>query len=665
VKSRITLILCIHNHQPVSARERVVKEICEKCYEPLVDLLESHSQAKFTLHYSGSLLERMPQPLIERLRQLVQNGQIELLSSGFYEPILPIIPFEDGAEQLLAYTHLLEQRFGRRPQGFWLAEKVWEPTIPALAVHCGLKYTLTDDTHFFYAGTTEEELNGYYVTDYQGSSTYVFPIAGALRHLMAYREPEDVIEYLRAFPDGSILVWADDGEKFGFLPETYQLVWGRKGRFRKLLNAVEKTKWIGLEHPSSVLATTDPKGRIYLPTSSGDEMDEWSLAAKRQCEYRASIESLKREGKYEDLRAFLRAGYFRNFLAKYPEANRAHKKMIYVSRKVHKMREKGKARAKRELWRGQENCVYWHQDSGGIYLPDLRDTVYAHLISAEVIADTEGRGRDFLQARECDFDCDGYNESLIETPLLNLYLHSVGGRIFELDYRPSSLNLLNTLARRKELYHFGIGKRPRPEKERADSHMLVESPREELGRDRVYDRNTRDSLIDHLLTPATTQQQFREMVHPEVVDLGRALYSSRLRQSESDVWLQLRRGSEKVNLVKTLSVNSKEAAVSVCYCLHSVDPSYSRFGVEFNLSLNQPSALFEPGREIRIVDRDKRIVVTFRFDLAPEIWIYPVETVSQTESGYELVYQGFCLMPVWTIRNGELETGIRLEISTC
>jgi len=57
--------------------------------------------------------------------------------------------------------------------------------------------------------------------------------------------------------------------------------------------------------------------------------------------------------------------------------------------------------------------------------------------------------------------------------------------------------------------------------------------------------------------------------------------------------------------------------------------------------------------------------VTFRFDLAPEIWIYPVETVSQTESGYELVYQGFCLMPVWTIRNGELETGIRLEISTC
>ncbi len=664
MKPKITLILCIHNHQPIGNHDSVLQEALEKCYEPFLSTLEKHPSVKLTLHYSGSLLERMPKSLTDRIRRLVENGQVELLTSGFYEPILPIIPFEDGIDQVSAYTNLLRGKFGKRPEGFWLAERVWEPNIPQLAVECGLKYTLTDDIHFLYAGLREEELNGHYITEYQGSSIYVFPIAQKLRRLVPYQEPQHTIDYLGSFPDGSILVYGDDGEKFGCCPGTYELLW-EKGWLNRFLEAIEKTEWITLGHPSGVLANTCPKGRVYLPTASYDEMGKWSLPPRTQSECAASIESLKREGKYEALRPFLKGGYFRNFFAKYPEANQIHKKMIYVSKKVHKMREKGKARAKRELWQGQENSAYWHGASGGLYLPRLREALYSHLISAEVIADKESRGRSFLNSVEQDFDCDGHKEVLIETPLLSLYVHPLGGRIFELDYRPSLLNLLSTLARREEACHSVLSTTAESQKEGPDirnsASSVPENPREYL----VYDRTTRDSLIDHLLSPQTTSQQFAKMEYTELENLSSSLYRFGLKQSESDTQLELRRESEHSSITKTMLVKPKEAAVSVDYRLRSANPQDSLFGVEFNLSLSQPTPPEEPSREILVIDEDKRIAVAFKFDIPAEIWVHPIKTLSQSESGYELIYQGFCLMPVWKIDTKEFQIGMRLEVSTC
>ena len=67
-----------------------------------------------------------------------------------------------------------------------------------------------------------------------------------------------------------------------------------------------------------------------------------------------------------------------------------HKKMLYVSKKVNsafKVNDiKGEA-AKKELYRSQCNCAYWHGLFGGLYLNYLRHAVYKHLILAENAAD--------------------------------------------------------------------------------------------------------------------------------------------------------------------------------------------------------------------------------------------------------------------------------------
>jgi len=115
------------------------------------------------------------------------------------------------------------------------------------------------------------------------------------------------------------------------------------------------------------------------------------------------------------------------------------------------------------LWKGQCNCSYWHGVFGGLYLPHLRSAIYKHLIGAEKVVDELAHptgptgslhARKWIDHQILDFDKDGQDELLVNTPILGLYFSlASGGNLFELDYKPKSLNLLDILTRREEGYH--------------------------------------------------------------------------------------------------------------------------------------------------------------------------------------------------------------------
>ena len=124
----INLLFAVHNHQPVGNLDRVFREGWEKCYEPFLAALEKHPRFRLSLHYSGSLLEWLEanQPdFISRIKTLVERGQVELLSGGFYEPLLPFIPEEDAVGQVSLLNQFLRKKFLFQPKGLWLAERVW------------------------------------------------------------------------------------------------------------------------------------------------------------------------------------------------------------------------------------------------------------------------------------------------------------------------------------------------------------------------------------------------------------------------------------------------------------------------------------------------------------------------------------------------------------
>ncbi len=249
---KINFLFGIHNHQPVSNFEGVFKDCFQKSYLPFIEVLERHPGIRISLHYSGPLLEWIEknEPVfLDRIKALSEKGQVEMLGGGFYEPIFSILPERDVMGQIEMLTEYTEKRFGYRPKGVWLAERVWDPSLPKVMAQKGIKYTVLDDTHFFYAGLEEKEAFGYYVTEKEGHTVAVFPINKFLRYAIPFKIPEETIRYFKELlqeRDEVGITFADDGEKFGVWPGTHQWVYKEKWLENFFSLVEENSSWINM-----------------------------------------------------------------------------------------------------------------------------------------------------------------------------------------------------------------------------------------------------------------------------------------------------------------------------------------------------------------------------------------------------------------------------------
>ncbi|MEK6691626.1 MAG: alpha-amylase/4-alpha-glucanotransferase domain-containing protein [Nitrospirota bacterium] len=688
--NKVFFSLAIHNHQPVGNFDYIIEEAYSKAYLPFLSILERHPGIKVVLHYCGVLyrfFEKRHPEFFDLISYLVKRNQIEILTGGFYEPILPGIPEVDGIGQVRKMTDFIRDHFDYDPKGIWIAERVWEPQLPGLLNKAGVYYTTLDDFHFKLSGLRDKDLRGYYTTDNGEMTIGVFPGNERLRYLIPFHLPEETIGFLSARasdPDigsGNIgITMADDGEKFGVWPETYRSVY-EEGWLERFFGMLEANKeWIETMTFSDCWEKNLPVGRVYLPTTSYREMGEWALSPEAIREYEEVFGSLENLVGVEKARTLLRGGFWRNFFSKYPESNNLQKKMVYVSKKVHKAKletrnSKLETQMFDELWQGQCNDGYWHGIFGGLYLPHLRSSSYEHLIKAEVMADSlMHKGKDWLDVKEWDIDLDTRSEILIDTPLMNLYIDpDEGGSLFEWDYRPKAVNLMNTLTRRDEGYHRKIQQAQKNSTGLKTIHGRMMSKEEGLEQFLHYDRYRRVSLLDHFLLPDTSFINFKDGEYEEEGDFIGFPYSSVIRRKGRSLMVSLARRDRVnrniLNLNKTLIIKYDKPVIDIEYNLSAEGVIHSVFGVEFNLSLSgrgpgrylrlsgsEPAErdLLQHGdfygiKDVHMVDEWLGISITLRTEPDMDLWYFPLETVSQSEGGFERVYQHSVFFPHWKL----------------
>ncbi|MHB8173754.1 MAG: alpha-amylase/4-alpha-glucanotransferase domain-containing protein, partial [Nitrospirota bacterium] len=641
---KIKFIFAIHNHQPVGNFDHIAEEAYHNAYLPLVEAVREVPWFKINLHFTGSLLEwilRSHPEFIKTVAAMVESGQAEVMGGGFYEPILALLPDDDKLGQIRKLSEFIENNFGKRPRGIWLAERVWEPHLPAALNDAGIEYVVVDDFHFKMSGLRDNELTGYFITEEQGKTVKVFPGSERLRYTIPFKEPQETVQYFRNLPDAgenTLAVMADDGEKFGCWPGTYKWVY-EEGWLRRFVGALEENRdWVSPSTFSEYIDSEGPRGRVYLPTCSYMEMGEWSLPAAAMLEYEDFVDELKTQPGYDIKRLFVKGGFFRNFLSKYPEANAMHKRMLQVSRKVHGAG--GTSEAKDELWRGQCNDAYWHGVFGGLYLPHLRDAVYRHLIKAEVAAEAlirrvappthavgEGKkerkilpeaGLPALSVETADLDGDLSDEIMITGGDMALAIDpGEGGVIYELDYRPIAMNMMNTLSRRPEAYHRKLSEGYSAGHSgggTATIHERMGAKEDGLSRYLHYDWYRKASLIDHFLDGEMDFEAFRNSSHSETGDFVNGVYSAKVKRLGDKVSVSLSRTGEvqgqRVSVRKTVTVRAGRSAsggsgFDAGYILRNEgkDEINTAFGVEFNFSLlagNSPDRYFEiPGHSIK------------------------------------------------------------------
>ncbi|MCG6157056.1 alpha-amylase/4-alpha-glucanotransferase domain-containing protein [Rubinisphaera margarita] len=707
----IRLVLAIHNHQPVGNFDHVVEEAYQDSYKPFLDVLENYPAVRISLHNSGSLIdwiERNRPEYIERLKPLSDSGQIEILGGPFYEPILASIPSRDRFGQMKAYGEHLEQHFGKKPRGMWVPERVWEQSFTRDAVAAGLEYTVLDDFHFKNAGFGDEELYGYFVTEDDGRMLSVFPISEHLRYTIPFAEPEATIDWLREVhekqPD-AVVAFGDDGEKFGTWPGSKQHVYGDEWLTRFFQLLTDNQDWVRVCTFSQAVEEVSPLGRCYLPDCSYREMTEWALPTDRQLELIRLNREHRKEEDWPEIRRRLRGGFWRNFLVKYPEAHEMYCRMREISDRLDQLvRSKPEIEqtaifqsARDHLYRGQCNCPYWHGAFGGLYLPHLRNAIYHHLIEADgLVEQLSGKTGRWVEISSRDINLDARQEVRIASDQLVGYLAPArGGHLYELDARGSRVNLLATLNRRPEPYHETILAHAAGQIDGSNETASVSEDivfkQENLHLKLIYDQWARKSLVDHVLPPGMSMEDFR-MQGDFIGEAEQAVFQTTLKRSPNRVEAVMTRRCrwEGQSPQLTKSVATSTAAPSeleIAYRLDDLEPGQRvHLAVEFNFSAMAAGVenryyYAEEGNNIGHLGTEQNLHEQRRIGLVDEwlgldasletsqpagIWTYPLETVSQSEGGFELVHQSCAVILHWdfTPDSSTWETRLTLNIDT-
>jgi alpha-amylase len=631
----IRFVFGVHLHQPVGNFDHVFEQHVRDVYRPLLERLEARSFLPAVLHVSGPLLEWLEHhdpAYLDLLGRLAGSGQLELLVAGFYEPVLASLPRQDRVEQIVWMREAIQHRFGVEAEGLWLTERVWEPELAADLAMAGVRYALVDDRHFLVTGFRPDQLHAPLWTESDGRPLALFPIDERLRYLIPFRPPEETAEYLRSLRrDGHRLaVLGDDGEKFGGWPGTREWVYERGwlDRFMDTIHGLIANGEVVLSTLRDALERVPSGGLAYLPTASYREMEAWSLPPD------AAIRLAHLEGDLGEVRlagpdgALVRGAHWRNFLVKYPESNRMHKKMQALS--LLSRRRDEAAEVRRAIGRAQCNDAYWHGVFGGLYLPHLREAVWANLAAAEARL----RAGETITAEVLDFDGDGHAEVWVHSDRFSAVISPRRGAAIEEYTRfASGINYADVLTRRREAYHDTALEPPAPSSHDGGGapsiHDLEERLR--LSERPPVDADERAILQERILPHSLGLETYACGGYPAAFSWARTGFSYQLLREPGAVELHFRSAADTRHPLEKSIRFEADGTITTRYAWGTdAGAPGDVFAVE--LSLFRPLG----------------VIAT------PEatVWTHPVETVAKSERGLDQTLQGESLTLRWPVEAG-------------
>jgi len=610
--------------------DHVFEQHVRDVYRPFLERLAERDFLPLSLHVSGPLLEWLEAhdaALLDRVGRLAADGRVELLLSGLYEPILVALPRQDRLEQIDWMRQAIERRFGISATGLWLTERVWEPELAADLAQAGVRYALVDDRHFLISGFAHERLHAPLWTESDGRRVALFPIDEQLRYLIPFQPPTETVAYLRGLRErgAALAVLADDGEKFGGWPGTKEWVYehGWLDQFLEAMGALIAAGEIRLTTLGAALAEVPSGGLAYLPTASYREMEAWALppdAATRLARLEADLGADRLAGPDG---ALVRGAHWRNFLVRYPEANRMHKKMQALSVLC---RSRGNpAGPRRAIGRAQCNDAYWHGVFGGLYLPHLRRAIWHHL----ALAEGELRRSEPLGVERVDLDGDGFEEIWIHSAAFSaLVSPRRGGAIEEYTRFHAGLNYADVLTRRREAYHeVPAAAAPQPTGGRgAPSIHDIERGLRIAGVP-PFDRDTRALFVDRVLPGDVTLDAYSGAQYEPLASWAGTPVEAEVSETGGAVEVACRaRGLEKRLRFQP------DGGLSVAYRWDpGAFPRDALFAPELSLAHPLDITCTPPA----------------------EAWSFTIATVSKSERGLDETVQGQSLTPRWPVTVGE------------
>ena len=404
--------------------------------------------------------------------------------------------------------------FGRRPRGAWLAERVWEPSLPTALVAGGYDWTIVDDAHLRAASIPDEATLGPLLHRRPGQPR------SRLRDRAGPPPPDPVPRGRRghrlpARPrDRRRRAHRDDGRRrreVRSVADDHAHCWGDGGWVDRFFEALEaNAEWLTTTTPSDWLAEHRPIGRAYIPTGSYEEMGEWALPADESAIFHAVLKDARAHGRPEAAGcAARRGGTTRSSTAR--STTSTSRCSGSRTRWTRWPTGADRALALDHLYRGQSNDCYWHGLFGGVYIAHMRLATYHHLIAAEDLADTAARRLTSADVLDLDLDGQGrrppgrarpgrHDRSRRGSRHRRLG-HPTGAACADRGHAPAAGGVSPDAARAR-------GGRGRPPTDEAASiHEIVAAKEADLADHLHYDPYERRSGLVRFLAPGTTARR--------------------------------------------------------------------------------------------------------------------------------------------------------------
>ncbi len=189
-----------------------------------------------------------------------------------------------------------------------------------------------------------------------------------------------------------------------------------------------------------------------------------------------------------------------------------------------------------------------------------------------------------------------------------------------------------------------------------------------------YDSFKRNSLIDHFYDLDANLEQIVAGQAMEHGDFASGRYIAKVRRNPDRVQIQMIRDGNAwgipLTIKKGITLAEGDAQLQIAYLIEGLPAGREfHFSVELNLA-GLPSGAddrffhrnsqrlgqlgsqldLQNVRDLNLVDEWLGIDIGLKTNRPTNFWTYPVETVSQSEGGFELVHQSVAVLPHWIVR---------------
>jgi 4-alpha-glucanotransferase len=605
---------------PAPLMERALSEL----YKPVLTYLYKHPDLHMHLYLPGTVMEWMElnHPELNMLiADLCKKDQLEMITGGFHQPVLHILPAKDRSNQIEQTTTFMRKRYGKRARTIWFYNQVWNPAFVSTMGLCSVDRLIISPLDRLH-GTTLA--NSPFVMQDMGKTIEVFTSNQSINDLVS---------------DLSLgkLGYKDFLERLALMSVT------AGNHYETIMVNLDQLLESCAINPS-LPAPVDMVARIFdhfrIESESSRLLSNIPFGEVATRNYLPA-------GWYGRDSSLVDVGSFNQVLTKYDELNHLYGRTLYLMEltKLYRKNRDVKKRVEQLIEKSVGGAPYVLDSSGGCYRSGYRKNVYKYLNDAERLLAVQ---EEVTYPREVDMDFDGILEHVLMGRNISVVLDSKGGTLAEINYLPTGWNY-------------------------GDTFTGYAQEAERLSFSSLRDGSFQKSFNDVFLPVNARLDQFSKHHEKTTFDTGNLIYDVTIcDKNGTDVLTEILLenipfGIGDLSLSKRFKLRTHTIVIEFTITNTGKHRAKGLFGSELNLSIgtrDEDISLYtvEKNRNrtltagkvvvpnlknVRLSDEINKAIVSFASDARFTLCKDDFKVQLATLAGLEVLYQYTQVLPIW------------------